>query len=145
MNEAERIEIEAACYRLVTAYCHYVDHGDAARIPELFTDDGVWIAGPTTMRGRAELERGFQARQDDVGRASRHVCDNFLLHEVSADEARGAVYLTLYRHDGEPGRSLSPLPGPFLVGEYRDAFRRTESGWRIAERTLEIGFLRGED
>lgn len=142
MTEAERIEIEAACYRLVTAYCHLVDHGEAARIPDLFTDDGVWTAGPTTMSGRKELERGFQARQDDVGRASRHVCDNFLLHDVNADEARGTVYLTLYRHDGDPGRALSPLPGPFLVGEYRDVFVRTGAGWR---RSLEISFLRAED
>ena len=34
MDPTERMLIERECERLVTAYCHYVDHGEAATIAE---------------------------------------------------------------------------------------------------------------
>jgi hypothetical protein len=44
MKESERSAIEHECARLTVAYTHYVDLGEAERIAELFTDDGVWEA-----------------------------------------------------------------------------------------------------
>lgn len=32
MDAIERMLIEHECGRLVTAYCHHVDHGDAAQV-----------------------------------------------------------------------------------------------------------------
>ncbi len=143
MNDVEKLEIERACERLVTAYCHYVDHGEAARIAELFTEDGVWAGPGTKMTGRAELGAGFGQRQAQKERMSRHVCNNFLCEVEDADHATGVVYLTLYRHDGDADRKLSPLEGPELVGEYRDRFVRTPEGWRIADRRISVTFMRG--
>ncbi|MCP4002794.1 MAG: nuclear transport factor 2 family protein [bacterium] len=143
MEDIERLLIERECERLVTAYCHYVDHGEAARIAELFTEDGVWASPQVTMKGRAELEQGFQARQDNAARMSRHICHNFLCDVQDANRAEGVVYLTLYRHDGDPERAISPLEGPEMVGEYRDRFERTPEGWRIAERRTVVSFFRG--
>ncbi len=142
MNDSERLVIEAACYRLVTDYCHFVDHGEASRIADLFTDDGVWTSPENTMTGRDELRAGFQAREDNKGRMSRHVCNNFRLFEISENRAKGCVYLTLYRHDGEPGRSFSPLDGPVVVGEYEDEFVRTDDGWRIKHRAIKVAFVK---
>lgn len=142
METTERLEIERACERLVTAYCHYVDHGEAERIADLFTDDGVWSSSEVTMEGREQLQKGFGQRQANVARMSRHVCNNLLIDVVDTDHAQGTVYLTLYRHDAKPGRSLSPLEGPELVGEYRDRFVRTPEGWRIAHREIGVSFLR---
>lgn len=143
MDALERLTIERDCERLVTDYCHYVDHGEAARIADLFTDDGVWESPEVTMKGRQELLRGFGARQANPQRMSRHVCNNFRLNVIDTNLAEGVVYLTLYRHDGEEGRRTSALEGPVLVGEYRDRFVRTADGWRFAEREIEVSFLRG--
>jgi hypothetical protein len=142
MNATERFEIERECERLVTRYCHYVDHGQAERIAELFTKDGAWRAPGIEMKGQEELRRGFSARQANRGRMSRHVCSNGLVEVIDADHATGVVYLTLYRHDGEEGRRTSPLDGPEMVGEYRDRFVRTPDGWRIAERSTHVDFVR---
>ncbi|MGK0222213.1 MAG: ketosteroid isomerase-like protein [Limisphaerales bacterium] len=142
MNDLQRIEIEATCSRLVTAYCHYVDHGEASRVADLFTEDGIWASAENTMRGRAAIREGFQARQDNKARMSRHVCNNFHLHTVTESTAKGTVYLTLYRHDGAQDRQTSPLPGPLLVGEYQDQFVLTDEGWRISERTVKVDFVR---
>ncbi len=142
MNGSDRLEIERACERLVTAYCHHVDHGEASRVAELFTEDGVWASPEATMSGRDQLEKGFAQRQANEARMSRHVCNNFLCDVVDADHATGVVYLTLYRHDGEVGRRISPLEGPAMVGEYRDTFVRTSDGWRISRREIAVDFVR---
>ncbi|MBS0331922.1 MAG: nuclear transport factor 2 family protein, partial [Proteobacteria bacterium] len=102
---------------------------------------GVWRSAEQTMTGRAEVERGFRRRQDNAQRMSRHVCENLLVEVVDEDHATGVVYLTLYRHDGEPGRKTSPLAGPVLVGEYRDEFVRTAEGWRFRRREVSANFV----
>lgn len=140
-----RIEIERACTRLVTQYCHFIDHGEAARVADLFTEDGVWKSPELTMEGVENLRKGFRHRQKRVERISRHVCNNVLIDVIDEDHAEGCVYLTLYNHDGDPGRTVAPLEGAQLLGEYRDWFRRTEAGWRISRREVVVSFLRGAE
>jgi ketosteroid isomerase-like protein len=142
MDDTERLLIERACERLVQAYCHLTDHGRAAEVAELFTEDGVWVSAENTMSGRAGIQRGFLRRQENAARMSRHVCSNLLIEVMDSDTAKGVVYLTLYRHDGEPGRLLSPLEGPIMVGEYSDTFVRTADGWRFKRRDVTICFSR---
>ncbi len=142
MDDVTKLLIERECQRLVTAYCHYVDHGEAAKIADLFTEDGVWTGGNITLKGREQLQRGFGRRQANSERMSRHVCQNFLCDVIDEQNASAVVYLVLYRHDGDPEREFSPLPGPELVGEYRDRFVRTSQGWRIAERRTIASFVR---
>ena len=142
MDQSEKILIERDCERLVTAYCHLVDHGEAEQIADLFTEDGVWTSPEVTMDGREAIRKAMAFRQANAARMSRHVCNNFLLDISDPDHAEGTVYLTLYRHDGEEGRSFSPLEGPAMVGEYRDRFVRTEEGWRISHREIVVDFVR---
>lgn len=144
MDATERLLIERECQRLVTLYCHYVDHGEAARIVDLFTEDGTWSGPGVNMDGQDQLREGFQARQDNTARMSRHVCNNLLVDVIDEDHATGSVYLTLYRHDGKQGRVFSPLEGPAMVGEYQDRFVRTAAGWRFAERVTKASFVRQE-
>ena len=145
MDATARNLIERECARIVTLYCHYVDHGEAARIADLFTKDGVWTGPGVRMDGEDQLRKGFQARQDNTARMSRHVCNNLLVDVIDEDNATGTVYLTLYRHDGEEDRSFSPIEGPVLVGEYQDRFVRTAEGWRFAERVTTAAFVRREE
>ena len=144
MDDLQRLLIERECERLVTLYCHHVDHGEAAKIADLFSQDGVWAGPGVRMQGKEQLRKGFGAREANTARMSRHVCNNLLLQVIDDDHAEGTVYLTLYRHDGEEGRRVSPLEGPVLVGEYRDRFVRTEEGWRFEERRIFTSFLSEE-
>ena len=144
MDERKRIAIERECERLVTAYCHLVDHGEAAKIADLFTEDGVWTSPEFTANNREEVRAAMTQRQENANRMSRHVCNNFQLDVIDDDHAEGVVYLTLYRNDGKPGRRLSPLEGPVMVGEYRDAVVRGDEGWKISRREIVVSFLRRE-
>jgi ketosteroid isomerase-like protein len=141
MDNIETLEIERECERLVTRYCHHCDHGEAARVADLFTEDGIWESPEAKLVGRDQIREGFQRRQDMKERMSRHVCNNLLVDVVNENEAEGTVYLTLYRHDGEAGRPFAPLDGPVMVGEYRDHFLKTDEGWRISRRTVVVSFL----
>jgi hypothetical protein len=142
VDEIEKMLIERACERLVTEYCHFVDHGEAARIAGQFTDDGVWASAAVAYTGREAIERSFSRRQDNVKRMSRHVCNNLLIDVIDENNASGVVYLTLYRHDGEPGRPLSPSDVPNVIGEYRDTFVRTADGWRFKRREIHASFTK---
>lgn len=144
MDHLQRLLIERECERLVTLYCHHVDHGEAAKIADLFARDGVWAGPGVRMQGQEQLRDGFGAREANAARMSRHVCNNLLIEVIDEDHAEGTVYLTLYRHDGEEGRKVSPLEGPVLVGEYCDRFVRTEEGWRFEERRTFLSFLKEE-
>jgi hypothetical protein len=141
MDAATRSEIERACERLVTQYCHLVDHGEASRIADLFSKDGVWASTENSMTGQDQVRAGFLVRENNKARMSRHVCSNLLVDVLDEDHARGTVYLTLYRHDGKEGRSISPLDGPVMVGEYRDRFVRSAEGWRFERREVAVDFL----
>ena len=98
MDEWKRISIERECERLVTAYCHLVDHGEAAKIADLFTEDGVWTSPEFTANNREEVRAAMTQRQENANRMSRHVCNNFQLDVIDDDHAEGVVYLTLYRN-----------------------------------------------
>ena len=61
MNGDERHAIERECERLVAQYCHYVDHGEAAKIADLFSEDGRWwnVAASWDGQSAALSERGY--------------------------------------------------------------------------------------
>ncbi|MGA0600974.1 nuclear transport factor 2 family protein [Caulobacter sp. KR2-114] len=143
MDDVERLLIERACARLVARYCHLVDHGEAERVADLFTEDGTWSSPEQMMDGREAIARGFRRRQDNRGRISRHVCENLLVEVQDAERAAGVVYLTLYREDGPPGRPYATALVPALIGEYRDVFVRTPDGWRIRSRETVVSFRPG--
>lgn len=145
MDDLQRVLIERACERLVTSYCHLVDHGEAEKIADLFTEEGVWTSPEFTATGREEVRSAMGQRQANVNRMSRHVCNNFKLDVLDESHAEGVVYLTLYRHDGKPGRRVSPLEVPVMVGEYRDSFVRGEEGWKISRREIVVSFLHRDD
>jgi uncharacterized protein (TIGR02246 family) len=142
MDAIDRVAIERECERLVTRYCHIIDHGEASRVAELFSEDGTWRGPGVVMQGIEQIRVGFAAREANRARMSRHVCNNLLIDVVDEDNATGVVYLTLYRHDGDEKRRVSPLEGVELVGEYRDRFVRTPDGWRIADRSTHVSFVR---
>jgi hypothetical protein len=145
MNIQQRMEIERECERLIYQYCSFVDHGEAAKIAGLFTEDGVWFNVNVSMDGREGIRAGFQKRQDNAGRMSRHVCSNVLIDVISDNEATATVYMSLYFHDGEAEREISPTDCLQKLGEYRDRFVKTENGWRFSRREVVSNFWRSKD
>ena len=128
-----------AIERLVHEHAWLIDHGQASRVVDLYTEDGrVLGIGPDKV-GRAAIAAWADARQAMADRQSRHVQTNLRLVQASDSTVHGTVVLTLYRHDG-PGPA-SPIP--LLVGEYADTYTNGPDGtWRFAERHLAVLFGR---
>jgi hypothetical protein len=145
MDDAERSLIERACERLVVEYCHLVDGGEASKIADQFTEDGVWTLDGHALTGRSEMRRAFQAVDDNKSRALRHVCTNIVVDVIDANNATGLSYLTLFQHDGPADRAVSQLEPPVMLGEYRDRFTRTDAGWRFTRRDITVSFRRMSD
>lgn len=143
-HSIEQLDAIRACEQLVVAYTHLIDMGEAGKVAELFTEDGIWESAENTMKGGAAIAAGFGQRQANAGRRSRHVCTNVSVTLTGADCAEGFCYFTLYRADGVDGPVVFDTV-PAMVGEYRDRFRRTPEGWRIAHRTATAGFIRARD
>src|SRR5262249_39545342 len=115
MDELERLLIERACTRLSLDYARLVDFGEAARVTDLFSEDGVCQLTAGRMEGRAAIKDFFDRRQATQNVVSRHVCTNITVDVVDSDRATGVVYLTFYRveHDGDGD---APLGKPNYVG-----------------------------
>ncbi|HEX5586010.1 MAG TPA: nuclear transport factor 2 family protein, partial [Acidimicrobiia bacterium] len=111
----DRDEILQLLYR----YNHTIDAGDAEGWADTWTDDGVFDAGGSVLRGRAELV-GFASGVSGV----RHVVMNPLV-DVTGDRARVRAYLMLL-----VGGAIG------MIGVYDDEVVRTPSGWRFAARTF---------
>lgn len=129
-----RLAIEA----LVAEHAWMIDHGEAARIAELFTEDGRLTGLGPDLIGRDAIEAWGAARAAMTERTSRHVCTNLRLVPRGEGLVEGHAILTVFRHDGsEAGRPL-----PFAVADYADIYRLGDDGhWRFGERNLTTVFI----
>ncbi len=132
LDIADRLAIEA----LVTEHAWLIDHGEAHRLPELYTEDARVLGIGPDKNGRAAIAVWAQERAAMTDRRSRHVQTNVRLVFRSADEVEGTVVLSLYRHDGAGAGPAQAL----MVAEYEDRYRRGTDGWRFSERRLTVLF-----
>jgi hypothetical protein len=122
-----RAEIEA----LITEFSFRIDHGDAAGIPELFTEKGSFESPAAKLHGKTALTAAMTQRAK-AEHQTRHVISNLRLQQESSDQLRGTVILTMYRWT--PG-DTDLQPHPVALVEYEDLYERGSDGtWRFASR-----------
>lgn len=139
MNIEEFLEREAI-RDVLTRYVGYADGGKIDEMLDLFVDDAVMEAtGGAPCRGRDEIRGYFEA----AGRSIRALMPSPMLrHHLSSIRidllGDGAARSTGYF------LAVTEL-GPDHWGRYRDRLTRTDDGWRISHRLLEIegGIERG--
>jgi 3-phenylpropionate/cinnamic acid dioxygenase small subunit len=123
----DRLEIQA----LVNEYAWLLDHRRWADVIELFTEDAE-----VTIRGRAILGhsglRDWAAhRAANRSRKTQHQMTLLRLEPEQDGVVRGTAALVL--HVAKSGGSGTYID---LVGEYRDEYLRTATGWRFRRRVL---------
>lgn len=143
MKSYEVTDIVRLCSDLIVRYTHFADLGEIQRIPELFTEDGIWATPSEEHKDQEALRERFESMAEELASTQsviRHVCSNVLVDVLSPEEATATVYLTVYRHDG-PVDGPAPISGPFKIGQYRDRLIKTAEGWRFAERRCSFAFV----
>jgi hypothetical protein len=128
-----QLAAEQSCARLIAAFAFFVDHQRYDELVNLFTEDCVFDRDGVVLRGREELRTFMQERPK--GSVSRHVCAPPVLEDVGANTIRGTTCLTYFI--SEPvDKGPARFKGIGVVAEYRDEFRHTYEGWRIASRCV---------
>jgi uncharacterized protein (TIGR02246 family) len=129
----QRLVDEAEIKRLGLGYAQAVDRRDAAALTALFTPDGIIESLGVERRGHEQIGR-IPARLDRLYDRTYHTVFNQTV-AVDGDAAEGEVYSTahhLKRQDD--GRTSDHV----MAITYRDRYVRTDSGWRFAERRLDL-------
>ena len=144
MDDLRRLLDERACEALITQYVRFVDFGEASRLADLFTPDGVWESDGVVLDGQEAIRAHYLRREAVVRRVSRHYCTNVTVEVLSEDEATGLAYFLNFRHDRAEGDLNLPVPAelPKYSGEYHCRFVRTSDGWRFTFLHVDVTFLR---
>jgi 3-phenylpropionate/cinnamic acid dioxygenase small subunit len=132
---ADRFAIAEVLYRYSTA----LDTRDWALLHEVFTPDGVYRMG---VRGEFTGPDAIAEKlQEVLGRldATQHLIGNPMI-VVEGDTARCSSYVRAQHYRTRHATGGNTLD---MGGTYVDELVRTEDGWRIAHRVLEITWREG--
>src|SRR5262245_6691372 len=128
------------------------DMGDIEEWGMLFTEDADYTtATGAAWHGRADIvESGRQRRARGThgpGSNNRHLSASVLVRSTGPDTAEAESYLAMYKDLVPDGDDRLPegaggdgpdekSPTLLVLGYYRDRFRRTSDGWKVAHREL---------
>jgi ketosteroid isomerase-like protein len=133
---SDKIDILEAIARYSYAY----DGRDASGFAQLFTEDGIFEVAHSAgkqlelrLESRQAIYAWVAQRHEQVVKnvRDRHFQSGTLFDALSDEQAqtRTMVLITHQRDD-------DPVPRPVLSGVYHDRWRKTDNGWRIAQRSL---------
>jgi 3-phenylpropionate/cinnamic acid dioxygenase small subunit len=135
-SDADRQAIVDVC----VTYALALDTHDWPRLRTCFTDDAnANYADRSATDGYNAIETTCRAALEPLT-ASQHLLGNHLV-VVNGDEAESTCYFQAQHFkEGLAGGSLYTV-----AGRYDDRFVRTNTGWRIANRTLTVMWTSGND
>lgn len=123
---------------LMARYCFALDDYALADLAALFTADGIWQTDTAAATGPAEIEALLRkvAPNPANGVVQRHLNTSMVITSQGNDRAQARSYYTVIR-------PVDNVPTVIMVGDYRDEFVLTASGWRFAKRVLVQSMRRG--
>ena len=141
MDRLETLLAERECERLTYRFCRFADCGEASRLAELFTKDGVFSTPDMELRGRLEIANTFARREALTDLQTLHLCTNIEVELAEDSFARGWVNLCLFRR-WRNGGTTEPVPvtAPSLVAAYEDTYDRVDGRWLLATRAQRVVF-----
>lgn len=141
MDTLTRLEIEAACTRLVHEFARFNDFLDHESLAGLFTEDCVFarpLDPDHPYHGREAVHAIFRDRKP---RLTRHVMTNVIIDVVSETEAKGSCYVTMV---SSAETESPPYPGEgVFFGGFDDEFVKTAEGWKFKSRIGHVALHQG--
>jgi hypothetical protein len=130
---------------LVDGYAFRVDSDDPGSASELFTADGELRIFERGRREPVRERTGREAIAAAMGGLDRydttlHVVGNHRV-DIDGDTAEGETYCLAHHIRGIEGADGRMAPHDYVMHiRYLDRYARTEEGWRIARRHLQVEF-----
>jgi 3-phenylpropionate/cinnamic acid dioxygenase small subunit len=133
---ARRVRDELDIRNVLSRIAHYSDMGGLDDYGGQFTEDARWeMPGLPAKCGRAEIQAAGAARRAEgvtgPGSHTRHVVGTIAV-AIDGDSAVATSYWQFYVN-------TATVPVLRSMGHYRDVFRRTPRGWRLARRKVTGG------
>ena len=122
-----------AIIEVINRYGAAIDAGDWARLQTCFTEQAVVDFGGRRLEGPAAIARFIEETTVGV-RWQQHLLGSHDL-AVGGDSATASTQLIATQVSRD-----NPEEVLITIGTYRDTLVRTASGWRISERTLQVGW-----
>lgn len=134
-------DVTAAIADLVAEHAHCLDHGEAARLWELYVEDGELLVPPElglggSVHGRAALQAWSKARAANGGLVTLHVCSNLRVWALDDGRVGARCAAVVYRCSSpDDPEAMAAAVVPALVSEYEDVCERSADGrWRFVSR-----------
>jgi 3-phenylpropionate/cinnamic acid dioxygenase small subunit len=137
-GQAPSLEDRQAIVDVTVRYCWAIDGRDWAELANVFTEDArVDYGFLPTLHGLAEIQ-ALVARVLAPLDGSQHMVTN---HQIETRE--DGVRSRCYFHAQHIRRGLEGGENYVVAGIYRDAWSRSDAGWRIRSRELEVLWTEG--
>jgi hypothetical protein len=137
----EAIIDRLAIFDQLALWCRLIDTRQLTRLSDIFVDDVFWDFGHGTIdRDLSAVTRRITALLGDdstCGTTQHHLAN--MVVTVENDTAESEAYFMA------PHAGTGPRAGQVLTqwGIYRDSWKRTPTGWRIAKRIYRITLSEG--
>lgn len=138
--DGDRLRATQQLTMLLTDYWHDVDMYRGHGAPDYYTEDALFEGSQASYRGRDEIRRFYQWREDRGARATLHVFSNVRVEITSNTTATCTWYMRLYAADGVP---VLPTHPPIQIAVVTDACVRADGGWLWSHRRFEPWFEGG--
>lgn len=132
MDTEGRLQIEAACRRLVESFALAVDGRDYDRAMPMFTPDAHYEPLGHVLDGHAAIRRYLDNRPGD--RVTLHIASNIVIDVLDDRSATGRSYVTYVNTAAGGTGDGAPFDGITLIASYDDTFRLSDGAWRFARR-----------
>ncbi|CAB3627809.1 nuclear transport factor 2 family protein [Achromobacter pestifer] len=126
----QAMQAKAACEDVVLRFFHALDTRRHEAAAALMAKDGVWMRQGRRLSGPEEVLAALNARAPE--RSTCHVITNLRLADLGETEATVIYFLTAY--DSVPAEQ-GGAPRLVSIRECRDILRKTEEGWRLADKS----------
>lgn len=140
----ERVAAELEIRDVLARLAQYADSGDPDDYVALFSDDAIWdmpdndrigLRG-SRRQGRNDIRAGVHERRaagvQGPGSDTLHAVMTTSIDFDGPDTAHAHSYFQFYA-------STASAPTLQNMGQYRDTFRRTPDGWKLAHRVITFG------
>jgi hypothetical protein len=136
--------------QLLMEFAHEVDINSGQNIGAFYTEDGCFLVGDFTYRGREAVKGFYRDRaarvlreEKDGARTGRHT---FVNMRAEVKDADNAILYSISVHYSAGGKPPIPnLTGPTTIADCRMICRREADGyWRIVEFHGKPIFLGGD-
>ncbi|HEX3953483.1 MAG TPA: nuclear transport factor 2 family protein [Stellaceae bacterium] len=140
MQESDDRDLFYAMERLINSYWVDVDHNRGLNAHEFYTSDAVYSVGNNRFEGRNQIQAFYTRRRERGHSTTRHLLNQLQVSCDGARQGRIAGVMTLYRADGSPPFSGTPLPAMIADFDIRCALG-SDQRWYFASHEVKPIFL----